>query len=681
MAHSIRGRRPPILAIAVLASVFCPPLGAQEAPRADPAAQGEQFADLSGMSLEELLDVEVSLVSRRAQRLGDAPASVHVITRKDIEQSGLTSIPELLRLVPGVHVQRIHAGRWAIGTRGQAGQFTNNLLVLMDGRSVYTPLFSGVYWDMQDLVLDDIERIEVTRGPGGSRWGANAVNGVINVVTRKAGDTQGTRFESVLGTEERAITSFRHGAALGNGTDLRISGKYRQQEATRTADDAPAGDGYSSALVGFRLDREVDEGVRWTLLGGLATLDEDSRELAIVAADPFMVPAMATTLGRSGHLLARGEFTGDDGAATRVQLYYDAFDRDWQGFYRERRHTADLDAQHVFAPIGDHVITVGAGYRVTRDHTDGSSAVRSAEFVATNDLLNVFALDDWTLYDGLRASVGVKLEHNDYTGLETQPEARLAWQPAADWLVWGAVSRAVRTPSRFEDAGEVDYAGTAGGPGGLPIVTTLFGNKDLAAEELLAYEVGTRGRIGQSLVGELNLFVHEYDDIVTLEPGTPFAGNTPWPRVVVPVYMRNAREFRNSGIEAALTWQPNDSWQLVGGYSYLDQHLESSGAPGGISLNYGRQPRHQAIVRANYCGIANWEIGAQAFYYGQFEEQPVDDFVRLDFMLWWRPGSDTRFGIVAQNLLDDRHPENSYDSLTVPTELERAVYLSFSHRF
>jgi iron complex outermembrane receptor protein len=201
------------------------------------------------MSLEQLFDVEVSLVSRRAQRLGDAPASVHVITRRDIEQSGLTSIPELLRLVPGVHVQRIQAGRWAIGTRGQAGLFTNNLLVLMDKRSVYTPLFSGVYWDMQDLVLDDIERIEVTRGPGGSRWGANAVNGVINVVTRKASETHGTRLESVLGTEERAITSFRHGTALGEGTDLRISGKYRQHEASRTADDAPAGDGGAATRV------------------------------------------------------------------------------------------------------------------------------------------------------------------------------------------------------------------------------------------------------------------------------------------------------------------------------------------------------------------------------------------------------------------------------------------------
>ncbi len=642
---------------------------------------GEQFADLTDLSLEQLLDVEVSLVSRRAQRIGDAPASVHVITRRDIERSGLTSIPELLRLVPGVQVQRMQAGRWAIGTRGQPGEFANNLLVLMDGRSVYTPLYSGVYWDMQDLVLDDIERIEVIRGPGGARWGANAVNGVINVVTRSAHDTRGSMVESIVGSEERAVFSFRHGAAIDDTTDVRVSGKVREQESTRDAADADVGDGYTSGLVDFRVDGGASDAAKWLLRGGMLSLDEETLDSLVSGSAPFLVEELNTTRGLAGHLLGRLELLGDEGATTTFQLYYDAFDRESEDTFTERRQTVDVEVQHAFAPWGDHQFTVGAGYRLTSDDVTGSDVVRADDYEVTNQLFSAFLLDEWSLCDGLWANFGVKLEHNDFTGFEVQPEVRLAWRPEADWLVWGAVSRAVRTPSRAEDSGNIDYRFLGPGPGGLPTISTVTANPDLDAERLLAFELGARGRISETVLAELDLYVHEYDDMVAYDAGAPSPRTAPFPAFVVPLVGRNIYSFRNSGCEASVTWKPDESWQLTGGYAYLDQHLLDDGGAEAASSGYGRHSRHQGILRIGYAASAEWRIDAQTFYASGLENDALDGWLRLDVGLSWEPDPHTRMSLVGQNLLDDRHQESSLDVFAVPTEIERSVHLLFSHRF
>lgn len=645
-----------------------------------PDSQGEQFADLSSLSLEQMLDVEVSLVSRRAQRIGDAPASVYVITRRDIEQSGLTSIPELLRLVPGVHVKRIQSGRWAVGTRGQPGEFANNLLVLMDGRSVYTPLFSGVYWDMQDLVLDDIERIEVIRGPGGARWGANAVNGVINVVTRKASDTKGSYVQTIVGTEEKSVFSFRHGTSLGEGVDLRISGKVREQDETRDAQDLAVGDGYRSGLVDFRLDGDAGDGSSWMVRGGIQSLDEDALSTLTSVTPPYTTTGLLGTTALAGHLLGRYELAGSGDSSTTVQLYYDAFDRDSESIFRERRQTVDLDLQHSFQ-AGDHLVTLGAGYRVTTDNLTGSDVARANDYSQTNDLVSAFALDEWQLRENWRMSLGAKLELNDFTGFEVQPEFRLAWNPAEEWIVWSSVSRAVRTPSRAEDSANIDYQAQGGGPGGLPIVTVLTANPSLEAEHLTAYELGTRGPLAESLLGEVTVFVHEYDDMAAYVAGTPFVSNVPNPRFEVPLVANNVYAFRNSGVEASLTWRPWSGWDVVAGYSYLDQQVRDTGGATSPTAGIGDHPDHQALLRLRYAGDANWEIGAQAFYYDSIRATQTDAFVRLDVGFMWKPDADTRLGIVGQNLLDDRHREAGSEIFTEPTEVERSVYVMFSHRF
>ncbi len=647
----------------------------------EPSSQpGEEFVDLTNLSLEEMLDVEVSLVSRRAQRIGDAPASVYVITRRDIEQSGLTSIPELLRLVPGVHVKRIQSGRWAVGTRGQPGEFANNLLVLMDGRSVYTPLFSGVYWDMQDLVLDDIERIEVIRGPGGARWGANAVNGVINVVTRKASDTLGSYVQTIVGSEDKSIFSFRHGASVGEGVDLRISGKVRDQDATRDASDLGVGDGYRSGLVDFRLDGGGDDDSSWMIRGGVQSLDETLLQQTTTVTAPYTDTSLVGTSAFAGHLLGRYELTGDGGSSTTAQFYYDAFDRDWEGVVHEKRQTIDFDLQHSFS-TGDHLLTFGAGYRMTTDDLTGSAVTRARDYTQTNNLFSAFVLDEWQIAEGWRANIGAKVEHNEFTGLEVQPELRFAWNPAPDWIVWTSASRAVRTPSRAEDSANIDFQAQGGGPGGLPIVTVLTANEDLDAESLIAYELGARGTVSQSLLGELTVFMHDYDDMTAYVPGTPFVSNVPNPRFEVPLVGTNAYAFRNSGVEASLTWRPSDAWRVVGGYSYLDQHLLDDGVAASSTAGYGEHPDHQALLRIAYAPEPTWEMGMQAFYYDQVATSDTDAFVRLDLGLTWTPDRDTRLSIVGQNLIDDRHREAGYDLFTLPTEVERAVYVMFSHRF
>lgn len=649
----------------------------------DPPTQGqegEEFADLSSLSLEEMLNVEVSLVSRRAQRIGDAPASVFVITRRDIEQSGLTSIPELLRLVPGVHVQRIQSGRWAIGTRGQPGQFANNLLVLMDGRSVYTPLFSGVYWDMQDMVLDDIERIEVIRGPGGTRWGANAVNGVINVVTRKASESQGDYVQTIVGSEDKSIFSFRHGASLGEGVDMRVSGKYREADGTRDAAGADVGDGYRSGLVDFRVDGGSGAGSQWMVRGGLLQLDETSLEETIALTPPYSDTFLNETRAFAGHLLGRYEVASDGGSSTAVQFYYDAFDRDWGAITRERRQTIDFDLQHSLT-AGDHLLTIGAGYRLTADDLTQSDVARTGDPAATNNLFSAFLLDEWRLQDDLRTNLGVKFERNDFTGLEVQPEFRLAWNPSSEWILWGSVSRAVRTPSRAEDSADIDYSAQGGGPGGLPVVTTLTANSELQAESLIAYELGARGTISDAVLGELTVFMHDYDDMVAYVAGSPFVNNVPNPRFQVPLVGTNAYAFRNTGVEAAVTWRPGEAWRVNAGYSFIDQNLLDDGGASSASSGYGHHPKHQGLLRIAYAPRADWELGTQAFYYDAVPSNRTDAFVRLDLSLTWKPNAATVLSVVGQNLLDDRHREAGEELFTVPTEIERAVYVMFAHRF
>jgi iron complex outermembrane receptor protein len=643
-------------------------------------AQGDRLEDLGALSLEELMNVEVSLVSRREQRIGDAPAAVFVITRSDIERSGLRSIPELLRLVPGLQVQRLDASRYAISARGFPSQFANKLLVQMDGRTVYTPSFAGTYWDMQDLVLDDIERIEVIRGPGGANWGANAVNGIINVVTRHAGSSRGGFVETVVGSEERTITSLRYAGALGEHTDYRLSAKYRQLAGTRDADDQPRADGLQSGLLDFRVDGSRANAT-WTLRGACSQLDETSLERRPELLPPFASDAPQDTEAIAGHLLARVALAGDgaDAARTTVQLYYDGFDRTEGAAFRERRHTVDLDVQHSFAPWHGHRLAAGLGLRSTSDCIPATDRIIPGDTERTHQLASLFARDEWQLIDGLLAvAIGVKLEHNDFTGLETQPELRFSLTPAADTLLWLSAARAVRTPNRAEDDLTIATSNQPG-PGGSTLVTNIVPNRALAAEELWAFEAGVRSRLSRTLATDVALFWHDYDDLIGYVPGAPVPGAPP--AIVVPARSTNAVALTSYGAEASATWQVGADTQIAATYAFLQQ-ADTTIAPGAIQpLGLDDYARHQGSLRLHLGLLPDVDLNAQAFYVDRLRNRSVDGYVRLDVGLTWRCSATTRLQVGGQNLLDDRHPEAPFEFITVPSEIERAFFFAVTHTF
>ena len=576
----------------------------------DPSVQEptEEFEDLTDLDLSDLLDVEVSLMSRRTESLWDAPGSVHVITRRDIDRSGLTSIPELLRLVPGVQVQQIGVGRWAISARGFANEFANKLLVQMDGRSLYTVSFSGVYWDVQDIVLDDIERIEVIRGPAAARWGANAVNGVINIVTRKASDTQGSYVQAIVGSEDRIITSFRDGFIYDDQTEVRLSGKFRQRASSISVDENEVGDGLLFGTANFRMDRRFGDEAALTVTGGASYLDERSLTSVPLPGAPFAQVGPTPSFGTGGYLVAVYDQTSDDGTGTRVQAYYDAVQREFRGLARVTRHSIDLDIQRSFAPGAGHRVTAGAGYRFTTDSIRESELLDAGDASGHNSFASAFLLYELEPFgETLRANFGVRLEHNDFTGLEVMPEARLSWRPRESTLIWASVARAVRTPTRTEDDATTIIASQDSGFGGLPLLSVLTPGSS-RAEVLLAYELGARARVLDDVVVDANLYYFDYSRLNELVPGSVEDRTmTPQPSFVLPLVQSTTAEASAYGAEAHVAWQARPWWRLSTGYAFYEADIERT--PGAVSPGgFGTTPRHFGLVRSSFDIGEQWAV-------------------------------------------------------------------------
>jgi iron complex outermembrane receptor protein len=476
--------RAPISCLAVLCGLVCTTSQA----RAQATTE-----ELKRMSLEELLDIQVTTVSRRPEVTGNVPAAVYVITQEDIRRSGATSIPEALRLAPGIQVARIDAGKWAIGMRGFADRLARSMLVLMDGRAVYSPLFAGTYWEVQDTLLDDIDRIEIIRGPGGTLWGANAVNGVINIITKPAAETQGALIKAEIGTVDHAAAAFQYGGmAADDKLRYRIYGKGRN----RGHEFHPDGLDYDSlgmAQAGFRGDWTLSDQRTLTLQGDAykERLGELATETSYTA--PFKETTAVDAPLSGANVLARLAGPVGEKASFQLQAYYDRTNRD-EVPVGERRDTLDVDFQQTHRGWQSHNVTWGLGYRVTSGRI---TAVPPSALVPpdrTDNLFSGFLQDEITLVrDRLRASIGTKLEHNDYSGFEIQPSARLLWTPdLRNTFVW-SITRAVRTPSRVE----TDYTTTSlVSPTG-PTFVRLLPDKDFASEKLIAYELGSARRHAQ----------------------------------------------------------------------------------------------------------------------------------------------------------------------------------------
>jgi iron complex outermembrane receptor protein len=630
------------------------------------------FLDPTQLSLEDLLKIEVISITKRPESRAEVAAAVYVITQEEIRRSGVTSLPEALRLAPGVQVARIDANKWAIGVRGFASRLSRSLLVLIDGRSVYSPLFAGVYWEVQDTLLEDVDRIEVIRGPGGTIWGANAVNGVINIITKKAQETQGGLLVGGGGSEEQGFGGVRYGGKIGENLFYRVYGKAFNRDAAFHS-TGPDFDDWRMGQAGFRLDWDGHHGDTVTVQGDIYTGDAGQRAVVTTFAPPFRTTVDADADLSGGNLLGRWQRVFSATSELSLQLYYDRTYRR-EPTFREARDTFDLDVQHRFHIPWQQAISLGLGYRLTSDDTAAVPTIVFTPSGRTDQLFSAFVQDEIRLLaEQLRLTIGSKFEHNDYSGFEAQPTARLVWTLAPQHTVWAAITRAVRTPSRVEHdlslTGLIDPMA--------PTFSRVLGSAAFVPEELLAYELGYRLQPTARLFLDVTAFYNRYTDLLSLEPGTPFTEATPPPaHGIVPFFIRNGLHGEGYGMELAADWQPFDWWRLSGVYSYLQLNLTrdtDSLDASTVRVTEGSSPTHQLSLRSFLSLPGHVEFDLVWRYVDHLPSQGVSSYLTLDARLGWRPLPSLAVAVVGQNLLTDHHAEFGGGS-NGTTEIERSIY-------
>jgi iron complex outermembrane recepter protein len=607
-------------------------------------------AELKKLSIEELMEVDVTSVSRRSERVSEAAAAITVITGEDIRRSGVTNLPEALRLVDALHVARFNSGTWAISARGFNIGTANKLLVLIDGRSVYTPLFAGVFWDVQDLLMEDIDRIEVIRGPGAALWGANAVNGVINIITKSAREAQGGLAKLVAGSEDRAIAGLRYSGTLGERTWYRTYVKYRAIDALAFAAGGSAEDPLRSAQGGFRVDGDRSardsfsfQGDVYRAASGLF-LHEDSKM-------------------NGGNILGLWSRRFDKGARLDLRAYWDRTFRRVPGQFEEHRDTWDLDFQHALALAPRHEVVWGLGYRVSSDDTENTPLIAWVPAQRTQTLFSAFVQDEIALVaDRLRLTVGSKLEVPEYTGLEVQPSIRLAWTPNEHRTLWAAVSRAVRAPTRLDEDSRFLF-----GP-----VVLIQGSRDFESEEALAYEAGYRILPRSDLSLDVATFYNVYGHLRSQEPpasGAPF-----------PLTLANKLNARTYGAELQANWQAAPWWRVYGSYTYFHKRLsfdaDSRDPTGGVAE--GNDPEQRFALRSFLDLPGRVELDAWLRYVDSLPNPFIPAYTELDLRLGWRPTERLELALAGQNLLHAQHAEFF---TARPEEVQRSVYGKAVWRF
>ena len=615
-----------------------------ETMRFAPAAQASQ--SLKQLSLEALFDLEVTTVSQKPESLSKAAAAIHVVTQDDIRRSGALSIPEALRDIPGVEVAQVDSRQYAITARGFNGTVANKLLVLIDGRSVYTPLFSGVFWDVQDVFMDDIDRIEVIRGPGATVWGANAVNGVINVISKPARQTQGLLVSGGGGSVEQDFEGVRYGGSLGSKACFRVYAKRFDREASVRTNGQSAGDDYWLSQGGLRIDWSPSARDEVTLQG-----DGYGGHAHQATAGPVDLG------GANGlvHWTRRFSPTSD----LQVRAYVDHTDRDNPPTFAELLDTYDVDLRHRFAAFGAHDLVWGLGYRRTQDDVHNSPSLAFLPARVGHDLWSGFVQDEWTSSgSAVRVTFGSKLEHNDYSGLEIQPSVRLAYALHDGNTLWGAVSRAIRAPSRIDR----DFYSPATPP------YLLAGGPGFDSEVLWAFELGDKFQPSRSVIGSIATFFNSYDRLRSLEGGPPYV-------------LGNGLRGQGYGAETEVSWQPVYAWRLDGGYTFLRLDLHTrSGSTDVTQLAQERDsPRHQAYLRSalSLSPAVTCDLGVR--YVGELKNQGVPDYVAVDAHLGWQLAHGIELGVYGKNLLDDRHAE--FGRIATRREVRRSVFGKVSCRF
>ena len=638
-------------------------------------AQTNQEPDRSLMrlSLEELGNVEVTTVSKEPEQVWQTPAAIYVITQEDIRRSGATSIPELLRLAPGVEVARIDSDHWAVGVRGFGGEFSKSLLVLIDGRSVYSPLFAGVYWQVQDTLLEDVDRIEVIRGPGGTIWGANAVNGVINIITKKAKDSHGIIAPLGGGDIDQGIGAFRFGSTNSKGFDYRVYGKG----FIRGSEFHPDGmnfDEWKMGQLGFRTDWSKNVRDTFNVQGDIYK-GLDGERVAVSFYSPASVSILDGPHHTSGGNII-GSWRRQLGKNSDVETrgYFDRTSR-FSPQLDEIRNTYDLDLlYHVLAPAHQDVL-LGVGARWSHDHI--TQIFQTLNFTPSQETDSIFS---WFIQDQigivptkLSLILGSKFEHNNRSGFEVQPNGRLMWTPSPRQTVWMAVTRAVRTPSRLDqDLQLTDFL-----EANPPVFLRVVGSKNFRSEHLLSTEVGYRTLIAHQFYADLSIYRNEYNDLYGYGPGSVLLEISPAPaHIVLQEPLANALKGDTSGGEIEPVWNPVKWVELKGSYSYL--HLEVHDKPGftdnqnTVSDN-GSSPHHQGIIEALFNVPGGFELDPTYRYVSNLPAQKVTAYSTGDLRLGWHAEHNWEISVVGRNLMQPHHAEFGSDVDTI-VGIKREAY-------
>lgn len=624
--------------------------------------------DLSKLSLKELTEIEVTLASKKSEPASEASAAVYVITSEDIKKSGMNSVPELLKMVPGIQVSRIDSSKWAIGSRGFAREFANKLLVLLDGRTIYHPMFSGVVWDENMVSPEDIERIEVIRGPGATLWGANAVNGIINIVTKKAEDSQGGLVSVGAGNFEKGFGTIRYGGSIGEDLYYKAYANGFLRDNTKNTNGKLNDSSWDVERAGFKSEWHKSEHEEVVFQGdGYVGAKNDTMETVPSLTTPFFASTNSDHQYKSWNVLGKYSNELSDTSKIDFQAYYDFISREFYPIKYDI-HTIDFDFQHSMNLNARNELVWGLGYRNIFYSLEETNIFRfdNSELETNKQLFSAFVQNKYSVIpEEVFLTIGSKFEHNDYTGFELQPNVRISWLPTEDQTLWAAISKAVRSPNRTEDSLTQIVQGTSRG------YVAFTPNKDFKSEELVAYEVGYRVQPRENLSFDIAAFYNDYNRLRTSELSGPMA-----PDIAVTLKGNNGANARAYGFELAANWNVTEKWELAGSYSMLEMDIGlEDGSRDTISRkDKNRAPKNMFNIRSSYDIADDIQLTNGLYFIDDLPGDGIPAHLRFDAQLAWKPLDNLELRLIGQDLLDDYHPEFGPAVYNLPTEIPRSIY-------
>ncbi len=649
------------------------------------SSSDESLKELLLTDIDELGDIPVYIysASKKEDKLWGTPAAAYVISSTEIRRSGITTIPDLLRMVPGFLVSNMNANTWTIGSRGYTWLLTRDLLVMIDGRSVYSPVLSGTFWNAQDYILEDIEQIEVIRGPGATLWGSNAVNGVINIITKHAKETQGG-FLNILGGTNEIGGGVRYGGAINKDLYYRVYGKYRDVDEFKDELGNDAHDDWNMEQAGFRFDwNPTDDDAFMFQVNALNGLNHNSTTRPVIGP-PYRIDYHGVSVNQEAvSFLLNWDKSLQDDSDLKLQIYYDYFAYDFDIMFGFESHIFDLDGQYRFSPFPHHDAIIGINYRVLFDDYT-NKFIEFHPKPDTPQLISTFLQDTINICEDIDFTIGAKLEHNDYTGFEFQPSARLAYTPNQNYTTWASVSRAVRIPSRSEEGA---YYGILcfENPYDPALPPIYFFGSDYPmkkSENFQSFEIGQRIRLNERFSFDLTAFYKNDNDLWTADTLDPVLRAGPPPYYELQYTYSNSMDGETYGVEFVIDSKVTDYWRLLASYAALD--LEWHMAPGGFLLgdDDGRETNfpHNQIKFHSYLDLP-WDLELDASLYFVDNRQDIPAYTRFDMRLGWKPTQNLEMSIAAHNILDDRHREELSAYWHFASEVPRGVYGKLTYRF